>query len=146
MTKPVVICEFTPNMSKLISQTIFTKILMIFFSQKKSPSVPDNAFVSSGQMNFFFNPLYQENILGFEYGFEFFEMAKVNTYNNENNGSCPVFCQYLFENLNFQCGMVDEKSGTDTAFHNCFFVHQSVLRFHCLTITQPKLILHSNKT
>ena len=131
-------------MSKLISQTIFTKILMIFFSQKKSPSVPDNAFVSSGQMNFFFNPLYQENILGFEYGFEFFEMAKVNTYNNENNGSCPVLCQYLFENVFFT--VVDEKSITDAAYSDCFLVNQLLLRFNCLTITQSKLILHSHKT
>ena len=85
-----------------------------------------------------------ENIIGFEYGSFFLGMVYVNTYNNENNGSCPVLCQYLFENVFFT--VVDEKSITDGAFSDCFLVNQLLLRFNCLTITQSKLILHSHKT
>ena len=42
--------------------------------------------------------------------------------------------------------VVDEKSVTDTAFPDCFLVHQLLLRSNCLTKTQSKLILHSTQT
>ena len=97
--------------------------VVIFHCLKKSQSVPDKACVSFGQMNFFITLCVREteNIIGFEYGSLFLEMVYVNTYNNENNGSCSVLCQYLFANLIFL-----------NFFQDCFLIHQLVLRFSCL--------------
>ena len=55
------------------------------------------------------------------------------------------FCVNIFLKI-WIFGVVDEKSGTDAAFQDCFLVHQLVLRFNCLTITQSKLILRCHKT